>query len=79
MTHSRRRLILALTAARQMDSASWRFTGFGTALPDLNHDGRPDFVAVNGRVLRSGTALEFWDRDGHLNLLWQALISHHCC
>ena len=58
-----------LSAAWQMDSASWRFTGFGTALPDLNHDGRSDFVAVNGRVLRSGTALEFWDRYRERQLL----------
>jgi hypothetical protein len=39
------------------------------SVPDLNHDGRPDFVAVNGRVLRSGTALEFWDRYRERQLL----------
>jgi len=58
-----------LSAAWQMHTASWRFTGFGTALPDLNHDGRPDFVAVNGRVLRSGSAAEFWDRYRERQLL----------
>jgi hypothetical protein len=58
-----------LSAAWKMDTASWRFTGFGTALPDLNHDGRPDFIAVNGRVLRSGTAPEFWDRYRERQLL----------
>ncbi|MFM7055409.1 MAG: CRTAC1 family protein [Planctomycetota bacterium] len=52
-----------------MDKVSWRFTGFGTALPDLNHDGRVDFVAVNGRVLRSGQGAEFWDRYREQQLL----------
>jgi hypothetical protein len=41
-----------LSSAWQMDSSSWPFTGFGTALADLNHDGYTDFVAVHGRVRR---------------------------
>lgn len=58
-----------LSTEWRMDEASWRFTGFGTALPDLNHDGRPDFVAANGRVLRGGTNAEFWDRYRERQLL----------
>jgi hypothetical protein len=52
-----------------MDTASWRFTGFGTALADLDQDGRADFVAANGRVLRSGMNAEFWDRYREHQLL----------
>jgi hypothetical protein len=62
-------LFIELSTEWRMDQASWRFTGFGTALPDLNHDGRPDFVAANGRVLRSGTSAVFWDRYRERQLL----------
>ena len=66
-----------LSSAWQMDSSSWPFTGFGTALADLNHDGYTDFVAVHGRVRRqtaspeSPTADTFWDgyREQQLLLL----------
>lgn len=62
-------VFLELSTDWRMDEASWRFTGFGTALPDLNHDGSPDFVAANGRVLRSGTSAVFWDRYRERQLL----------
>ena len=66
-----------LSSAWQMDSSSWPFTGFGTALADLNHDGYTDFVAVHGRVRRqtaspeAPTADTFWDgyREQQLLLL----------
>ncbi|MFM7167225.1 MAG: CRTAC1 family protein [Planctomycetaceae bacterium] len=72
-----------LSTAWQMDSASFPCTGFGTALPDLNHDGKPDFVAANGRVRQhsmnntahmNNTAQQlnpdsFWDRYREKQLL----------
>lgn len=39
------------TRARVADSA-WRGTGFGSVLSDLNNDGRPDWLVVNGGIKR---------------------------
>jgi enediyne biosynthesis protein E4 len=41
------------TAAAGLASPRWRGTGFGTVLADLDHDGAPDLVVVNGRVSRA--------------------------
>ncbi len=41
-----------LSTQWQMAALSWALTGFGTALPDLDHDAFADFVAANGRVRR---------------------------
>lgn len=40
------------------------FTGFGTALIDIDHNTHPDIVVVNGRVKRNGAA------QGHANPDW---------
>lgn len=63
-----------LSAAWNMHSVSFPLTGFGTALPDLNHDGNLDFTAVNGRVRRQANSPDtgnFWDgyRENQLLLL----------
>jgi len=66
-----------LSAGWQMDRVSFPCTGFGTALPDLNHDGKPDFVAVNGRVRQHShsspaqqiSPAAFWDRYREKQLL----------
>lgn len=65
------------STAWQMDSPSFPCTGFGTALPDLNHDGHPDFLAANGRVRQHSAqspdktpeSADFWNRYREKQLL----------
>ncbi|HXG49163.1 MAG TPA: CRTAC1 family protein [Methylomirabilota bacterium] len=40
------------TAASRVAATVWRGTGFGTVFSDLNNDGAPDLVVVNGGIKR---------------------------
>jgi hypothetical protein len=45
-----------VTAQAGLSTPRWRGTGFGTVAIDFDHDGWPDIVVVNGRVMRSRAA-----------------------
>lgn len=40
------------TSASRVAASAWRGTGFGAVLSDLNNDGAPDLVVVNGGIKR---------------------------
>jgi len=40
------------TAPSRIAASAWRGMGFGTALSDLNNDGAPDLIVVNGGIKR---------------------------
>jgi hypothetical protein len=40
------------TVQSRVAASAWRGTGFGAVLSDLNHDGAPDLVVVNGGIKR---------------------------
>jgi hypothetical protein len=43
------------TAPSRVAASAWRGTGFGTVLSDLNNDGAPDLLVVNGGIKRLAT------------------------
>lgn len=43
------------TTVSQVAASAWRGTGFGTVLSDLNSDGAPDLIVVNGGIKRHTT------------------------
>jgi hypothetical protein len=40
------------TASSRVGASAWRGTGFGTVFSDLNNDGAPDLIVVNGGIKR---------------------------
>jgi hypothetical protein len=40
------------TSSSRVAASAWRGTGFGTILSDLNNDGAPDLIVVNGGIKR---------------------------
>src|SRR4029450_10634654 len=38
------------TASSRVGASAWRGTGFGTVFSDLNNDGAPDLIVVNGGI-----------------------------
>src|SRR5439155_8971060 len=40
------------TSASRVGASAWRGTGFGTVFSDLNNDGAPDLLVVNGGIKR---------------------------
>ena len=40
------------TSAARVAASAWRGTGFGTVMSDLNNDGAPDLIVVNGGIKR---------------------------
>ncbi len=60
------------TAVAGLGGASLKFTGFGLAFADFNHDGHLDLYIANGRVTRHDPALDPNDRFAEPNLLFSS-------